>query len=309
IYNIYAKIDSRLRIIRFTTNHGVGYCRSAALQNARGKYIAVLDSDDIAAPCRLERQLAWFEKHSNTVLLASHFGIINTLGAIINEESLALSETEIRWRLIFGNCLGHSTVMLQKETALLCGGYNPTITAGEDMDLYSRIICFGSAAMLPEKLAFWRCHEQSLTAAKMQRLLPGYIQLVSNSIERHLQQKISPYTAYALFNNIYTPAPSDESFAEAVKITLSAYEIIKHSPFFTDTDGTILGRCVFTQLMDLQYRSRNESWWPDAVYLFGRALYYLCCQKKYRWQEDAKLAWPARWMSREAVGLLERMYI
>jgi len=56
--DILARIaDPRLRVIRHETNHGIPAGRNSALEAARGRFIAWLDSDDIARPRRLEIQL------------------------------------------------------------------------------------------------------------------------------------------------------------------------------------------------------------------------------------------------------------
>lgn len=297
IYTQYASRDDRIRVLRFESNHGVGYCRAASLRKARGEYIAVLDSDDIAAPHRLERQAAWLDEHPNTVLLASHFGIIDHYNNLIGAAELALNTLEIRWRLIFGNCLGHSTVMFRKQAALNCGGYDPAFRLGEDMDLYSRLICLGAAEMIPEQLSFWRSHRQSLTKSDTpDHINSGYIQLVALSIKRHLRADVSVDVASALFNHGHLPALSIEVFTDAIKLTLLTYKLFMQSSFFAPEYTTSLGRCVFTQLMDLQTRNRNETWWPEAIGLWGRSLLYLI-HDGYSLIEDGGLVWREQWIS------------
>lgn len=305
IYTSYAAIDKRLRVIRFSSNHGVGYCRAVSLHRARGEYVAVLDSDNIAAPYRLQLQADWLDSHLRTVLVASHFGIINKQSKLIGAEELALSETEIRWRLIFGNCLCHSTVMFRRQAAIKCGGYAPDIVAGEDLDLYSRLACLGTIAIIPEQLALWRSHENSLTKSeKNSRLIPLYVQIVAHSIERHLWQKVSPATAFTLFNNIGSPAPDIDAFSEAVKVTLIASEVLKHNPYVAASDHILIERCTLTQLMDLQYRNKHEPWWEQAVSLWKRALLYLFSKQGYNWPEDITLVWPDYWISKNSLAAL-----
>ena len=51
--------DPRIRLIRFSQNKGVSAARNVGNHEARGEFIAVMDSDDIALPKRLEKQLAF----------------------------------------------------------------------------------------------------------------------------------------------------------------------------------------------------------------------------------------------------------
>ncbi|SDE95518.1 glycosyltransferase family 2 protein [Sporomusa acidovorans] len=299
IYNQYASHDNRIRVLHFNNNHGIGYCRAASLRKAHGEYIAVLDADNIAAPHRLERQVAWLNEHQSTVLLASYFGIINHYGNLIGAEELALNQLELRWRLIFGNCLEHSTVMFRKQAALACGGYDPAIRLGEDMDFYSRLICHGSAEMIPEKLSLWRSRHQCLAQLdSLNHNNTNYAQLVSHAIRRHLGLEVSLEVASALFNHGYLPAQNLSVFTDAVKLTLLALELFRESPYFAPEYSNDLGRCTFTQLMELQQRNKNQPWWPQAFDLWERALQYLT-HTKYNWLEDRELVWQEQWLSQK----------
>ncbi len=60
--------DKRIRIITFSENKGRPYARNAALENAKGDYLAWLDADDIAMPDRLQKQVNFLDTHPNVAI-------------------------------------------------------------------------------------------------------------------------------------------------------------------------------------------------------------------------------------------------
>lgn len=63
--------DKRIRLLLNESNRGIGYTRNKALENSKGKYVAVLDSDDIAYPTRLEKQVHFLENNSDYAAIGS----------------------------------------------------------------------------------------------------------------------------------------------------------------------------------------------------------------------------------------------
>ena len=55
--------SSRIRYLKNDRNRGAAYSRNRALREAKGKWIAFLDSDDLWAPEKLEKQIAFMTKN------------------------------------------------------------------------------------------------------------------------------------------------------------------------------------------------------------------------------------------------------
>lgn len=55
--------DPRIRLYQNTSNMGAAVSRNHALQEAKGKWIAFLDSDDLWEPDKLEKQIRFMEEH------------------------------------------------------------------------------------------------------------------------------------------------------------------------------------------------------------------------------------------------------
>ena len=56
--------DPRVKLIRQPRNGGPALARQAAIDQAQGRFLAFLDSDDLWLPAKLERQIAFAREKS-----------------------------------------------------------------------------------------------------------------------------------------------------------------------------------------------------------------------------------------------------
>ena len=56
-------VDSRIRYLKNERNSGAAVSRNRALRETKGRWIAFLDSDDLWAPEKLEKQISFMEKN------------------------------------------------------------------------------------------------------------------------------------------------------------------------------------------------------------------------------------------------------
>ena len=64
-----AASDGRVHILEEQENHGLGHALNRCIEAAGGEYLARMDSDDICAPERLEKQMAFLESHPQYALV------------------------------------------------------------------------------------------------------------------------------------------------------------------------------------------------------------------------------------------------
>ena len=156
--------DPRIRVLHNPSNAGQSVSRNRALAAARGKYIAVLDADDLAVSTRLERQAEWLDSRPDFGLLAGCAVTIDEQGNEQERWGCPLLDLEIKWELMFRNVFFHSSVMMRKSTLDDAGAYSNEDCIRrafvEDYELLSRVSRCTKAAVLPEVLAKYRVHSE-----------------------------------------------------------------------------------------------------------------------------------------------------
>jgi glycosyltransferase involved in cell wall biosynthesis len=90
--------DTRIKVISHKTNLGLITALNTGIDNARGRYIARMDADDISAPERLEKQVEFMEMNSEIGVLGTWY---ETFGKENHKEGLPVDPAEVKCHLLF----------------------------------------------------------------------------------------------------------------------------------------------------------------------------------------------------------------
>jgi len=157
--------DSRIRIITQPANAGVVAARNAGLQQAQGRFIAVMDSDDVAVPERLARQTSYFEAHPDVAVLGGAVQLIDQDSVAGRTKAYPLEPALVAWSMLFFNSVAHSTVMIRRDA--LKGNY--PVGGAEDYALLMELSLRVRMANLPDVLVRYRTWPGALTARTWER--------------------------------------------------------------------------------------------------------------------------------------------
>lgn len=151
----YARKDSRIVAIRNDVNVGVVRTRNTGVERASGKYVALMDGDDVALPERLSRQVDFLENNPGHGACGSNIYEIDAEGKVRRTVTFPTADEEIKRSFFFITPVRHSTLMVRKECFDRLGLYGDM---PEELDLLMRIGRTYRIANLPECLVKYRVH-------------------------------------------------------------------------------------------------------------------------------------------------------
>jgi glycosyltransferase involved in cell wall biosynthesis len=166
----YAAQDTRIRL---SSRPNAGYLvrLNEMLAEARGKFIARMDADDVAMPERFSCQIDFLDAHPEVVAVGSRILAIDSDGDPIAEFCTAQDHDEIdRAHLdVQGGFINHPVAMIRTDAIRTVGGYRADYWPGEDVDLWLRLAEIGRLANLPERLLKFRRHLESISYTRQTR--------------------------------------------------------------------------------------------------------------------------------------------
>lgn len=171
--------DSRIILLRNDRNMKLAYSLNRAIEKSSGYYIARMDADDICAPNRFTKQVKYMEQNPSVAVLG---GCAKQFGA--SEELLRYPKNheKIKIELLFGNPLCHPAVMFRKDK--IGQWYDPKIKAGQDYELWSKLIWEVEFHNLSDILVYYRIHSAQTrnTLGKSQK--EGVVYALHNMMDR-----------------------------------------------------------------------------------------------------------------------------
>jgi glycosyltransferase involved in cell wall biosynthesis len=213
--------DRRIRILTNATHLGLSRSLNRGIAEARGRYIARLDADDIAEPDRLALQAQFLDRRTDVALVGSWYTIIDERSRERGRRWVPCDHHEIRWMLMFCSAFAHSAVMIRRAALDDVGLYDESLTYAMDYDLWLRLAATKRLHNLDRFLVRWRTNPDSLTA----KLGEGTerIDRVTADLARRLGWPIDAAEENrkkaALLCGIVAGSPPDATMAEAAWAT------------------------------------------------------------------------------------------
>ena len=161
--------DPRIRVLQNESNKGLAFTRNRGLREARGQYIAILDSDDIALPERLEVQVDFMNAHLKIAICGGQAFLIDTSGRQTGALNVPSGTRNMAQHLVLHNILINSTLMIRTSAMKEVGGYRDLAPA-EDYDLSFRISLKHEIANLDRILIAYRVHEHNTSGLQSDKV-------------------------------------------------------------------------------------------------------------------------------------------
>src|SRR5690242_6590880 len=162
----YAKRVARIRLIQ-TEPCGLSHARNEGIRAASAEFIAFIDSDDIWKHDKIERQMAVLGAASKDLgFVHCAFFTIDEDGAKLDNPHLPTPSKrgDIFVDLLEGYPLsGSASAVVARRTALLqVGGFDESLTFGEDFDLWLKLARVSHVDYVSDQLVGIRQHAGSM---------------------------------------------------------------------------------------------------------------------------------------------------
>jgi glycosyltransferase involved in cell wall biosynthesis len=168
--------DPRMRVLRNDAQLGLAASLNRGLDEARGRYVARLDADDVALPRRLERQLARLRAAPNVAVVGSAVLELADASRVGTMHAMPMLPQEVRWAALFSSPFFHPTVVADRDILDRHElRYDTSFEESEDYDLWSRLLAVADGDNVSDPLVLYRVHPEQ--ASQRRRELQRECQL------------------------------------------------------------------------------------------------------------------------------------
>ena len=136
---VVAQFGNRVQYI-WQENQGLSAARNTGIRAAQGVYIAVLDADDLYEPGFLSALVSLLDAHPEADGVYCGYQFVDERNRLLPQrEARLLPDGELYAALLDGNFLVPESVLVRRVCYEEVGGFDHTLTALEDWDMWLRI--------------------------------------------------------------------------------------------------------------------------------------------------------------------------
>lgn len=172
-------------------NKGQSASINLGLRHADGEYVAILDSDDMFAASKLERQVEFLQENPDVGMVYGQGHAIDAEGNFLFEvPANGHSELGDPNRLLLDCYMAlPGGALIRKAVVDKVGFFEEGFRAGQDHDMALRIMEATKVAYLPELAFYYRKHGDSISAKGLERRWITGMEILRRAAERYPYKK------------------------------------------------------------------------------------------------------------------------
>jgi len=167
---VVSKYGPKIKYI-YQENQGLSAARNTGIKKSNGEYIAILDSDDLWFPWKLEKQMKLFEANSVLGLVYSDGFAFSEKGVFddfLFGENTNFYRGRVFDKLLLNNFISCPSALVKRDCFNKVGLFDTSLDACEDWDMWLRISLYYEIDYVNEPLVKHREHKGSMhTKAEM----------------------------------------------------------------------------------------------------------------------------------------------
>lgn len=180
----YERVDPRVRVVS-RPNTGLTLALNEGIELARSELIGRMDADDICLPDRFEMQIEFLNANPRCVMVGGQAVKIDPDGIVMYKPSVPLDHESIERALLRGgHAIWHPSTIIRRSALRQVGGYEVSLAAAQDTDLWLRLAEVGRLANLPDVILQYRVHLDNVTHARRAVQLECKCRAIQRACER-----------------------------------------------------------------------------------------------------------------------------
>lgn len=164
------RTDPRVKFIRLLKNQGQTVAKNTGLREAKGKYLAFVDADNLWMPDKLEKQLPLFDQSEKIGVVYSDLQLIDGEGKKLPSIHRTYHQGCITAPLLVHNFVNFNSAVVKRECLERIGRFDESLSMGIDWDLWLRISIGYKFAFLPEPTYSYRIWPNQMSHNTLKRL-------------------------------------------------------------------------------------------------------------------------------------------
>ena len=167
----WQKKNGSIRLYKNEGNLGIAKTRNKGVSLANGKYIALMDHDDISRPTRIEKEVDFLENNGEYAAVGTQIDVIDEQGTVVGKKEYKTTFEKIMHELPFASPICNPSAMIRTSALKEIGPYDETLSGSEDYEMWFKMAGKYKLANINEYLFAYRVSNSQTSTKDIHKMV------------------------------------------------------------------------------------------------------------------------------------------